>query len=61
MEKQIEAPDLSHYIRLIETHRKMHDPIIAVRVEDLAVLIERYSGAAGEKPRVRRAATGVQA
>ena len=59
MDKEIQAPDLSHYIRLIEMHRKMHDPIIAVRVEDLAALLERYT--AYYKPRVRRAATGVQA
>lgn len=59
MEKEIEAPDLTHYRRIIETHRKNRDPLIMVRVEDLAALLERYT--ADEKPRVRRAALGVQA
>lgn len=51
-------PDLTHYRRIIETHRKNRDPLIMVRVDDLAKLLDRY---AEDKPRIRRAATGVQA
>ena len=54
-------PDVTHYRRLVQMHRASHDPLVVVRVEDLATLLECYQHYADHKPRERRQAKGVPA
>lgn len=47
---------LAQYDRLVELHSAAADPLVMIRVEDLAALLNLYRWHVAEKPRVRRRA-----
>ena len=48
--------DIAHYRSLIETHARMKDPLVVIKVADLRALLDCYEWSVDTKPRIRRAA-----
>lgn len=55
----VRLPDVAHYERLIEQRKANRDPLVVIRVEDLALFLKCYAEFTSGKTRVRREAKGV--